>query len=462
MAVFKGLRLRLTLLYLLAALALIALVAAGSYALLTTYFQSSIDLALKHRMAQEFQRLGQPLPAELSDAERAWFTSRSQPNPTARPPSHGDEHDDQEGDGEASAAGGTEELHDAELAAIFVLPLSASGQLLPLPGLTFAPVAANQAAASAALEQGSDWRTIAVNGERVRLLTYRLGGSAPALVQVGRTLTDQDRVLSRLLLGLLALGAGSAVALGGCSWWLAGRSLRPAQQAWERQQSFVANASHELRAPLTLLRASAEVALRSLARGDDRRQLLGDVLHETDHMSRLMDDLLLLSRLDVGRIKVDRQPIPLADLFADVRRQVGRLAEERSIRLCAECESDVVLADPTRLRQVLIILLDNALRHTPGGGSVEIGTQKHGNYVNINVADTGSGIAAEHVPHVFERFYRGVGGSRGSQGGSGLGLSIAKGLVEAQGGQIAIESQIGQGTHVTVMLPATSNPRSRG
>ena len=215
---------------------------------------------------------------------------------------------------------------------------------------------------------------------------------------------------------------------------------------------FVANASHELRTPLTLMRASAEVALRGLPNQDaDRRELLGDVLHETDHMSKLVEELLLLSRLDAGQLEVVRQPIAVPDLLADVQRQIGRLAAERGVRLSAGAASGVVLADPTHLRQVLLIVLDNALRHTPKGGEVRIESHMRGRQIAIVVSDTGEGIAAAYLPHVFERFYR-ADSARGASG-SGLGLSIAKGLIEAQHGQIAIASEPGKGTRVTIVLP---------
>src|SRR5262249_41127920 len=130
------------------------------------------------------------------------------------------------------------------------------------------------------------------------------------------------------------LGGVSAVLLGFGSWVLAGRALRPAQEAWGRQQAFIANASHELRTPLTLLRASAEVVQRGLPAAEtDSRELLGDVLQETDHMSRLVEDLLLLSRIDAGRLQVERQAIPLAELLPEVGRQVGRLAEEKGVHV---------------------------------------------------------------------------------------------------------------------------------
>jgi signal transduction histidine kinase len=246
--------------------------------------------------------------------------------------------------------------------------------------------------------------------------------------------------------------------LGAASWWLAGRSLIPTQRAWEQQQTFVANASHELRTPVTLMRASAEVALRGLPAPDvDRRELLEDILHECDHMSRLVEDLLLLSRLDAGRLKLERSAVPLAELLADVQRQTGRLAGEKGVRLSASSPSGIAWGDPTRLRQVLLILLDNALRHTPPGGSITVEAQPQGRHIQIAVADTGTGIAREHLPHVFERFYRADTARGGDGGSSGLGLAIAKGLVEAQGGQIRLGSQPGRGTRVVVTLLSTGS-----
>lgn len=456
---FRGLRLRLTLLYLLAALALIALTGGGVYGLLDAYFQSTTDLALQHKMSHEFQLLGAPVPTELIAADRDWYASRGRLIPRAPATPRSDPQEREEGDERAGESdGASDDAYDGELAAIFVLPLNAEAQLLATPNPFAAPLEPDRQATAAALARGIDWRTVRSNaGARVRLLTYRLpAGAGPVVLQLGRTLTDQDRVLGQLLAGLLGLSGLSAVLLGICSWWLAGRSLRPAQQAWEEQQSFVANASHELRAPLTLMRASAEVTLRSLPPADaEGRALLGDVLQECDHMSLLVEDLLLLSRLDAGRLMLEQTTIPLPDLLADVRRQVGRLAGERGVQLTVEDASGTAWGDPARLRQVLLILLDNALRHTPPGGSIRLEAHPHGRQARIVVADTGSGIAPEHLPHVFERFYR-ADGARGDDGsGSGLGLSIARALVEAQHGQIAIESRPGVGTQVTLALPGS-------
>jgi signal transduction histidine kinase len=467
----RGLRLRLTLLYLLAALALIALVGVGTYVLVDRYFQSTTDHALQPKMVTELRQLGAPIPAYLADADRTYVEDHTSVFPATPTPPR-DEHKDDNHDGDDDHRAGAaptprsdieaDDQYNSELVAIIVLPLDSAGQVVVSANAIPPPLPADPAAAQAALATGNDWRTVRLsNGTRVRLLTQRLpGGGAAALLQLGRPLADQDQVLSRLEMGLFSLGALSAVLLGIGSWALAGRALRPAQAAWARQQAFVANASHELRAPLTLLRASAEVAQRGLAPGNtDQRALLDDVMQEADYMSRLVEDLLLLSRLDAGRLQLEREAIALPAILADVQRQVGRLAAEQGVEVVVDSADGTVQADPTRLRQVLLILLDNALRHTPAGGSIRLTAGPQGHAMQIGVADTGSGIAPEHLAHVFERFYQAHQARGGAGDGTGLGLAIARALIAAQHGRIAISSRPGQGTYVTLILPAAT-PRA--
>ncbi|MBK8541608.1 MAG: histidine kinase [Ardenticatenia bacterium] len=508
----SALRLRLTLLYLAIGLAFLLLVGAGSYGLLRGYYASSTDLALQHRLVGELRLLGMSVPPDLAAADRAWYASRGRsaplPAPTgaARPVGSesedrdgGDSERDEDGADEASAdrastapeveeehadESAAEEAFDSDLAIIFVRQLDAAGR--PLAGApSERPMPASPASpegVAAAQVLGSDRRTVrAADGRGIRLLTFRLAsgsGADPVFLQLGRPLDDQERVLRRLLAVLLSLGSLSAVLLGGGGWWLAGRSLQPAERAWRQQQAFVANASHELRTPLTLIRASAEVLGRSLPATGDDRSLVDDILSECDHTSRLVGDLLLLSRLDSVQLELRREPVRLTELFADLARQFGRLAAAREVLFQIDDSSAggaplLVQADPTRLRQVLLALLDNALRHTPPGGSISLAARRDGPLalhdggrrwdrslpgtrlpVAIVVSDSGEGIAAEDLPHVFERFYRaGASGGAGGEGGAGLGLALAKALVEAQGGRMAIESQQGLGTRVTIGLP---------
>ncbi len=447
----RGLRWRLSLLYGLASAVLLLLAGGGAYGLLDYYFRSSTDLALQSHLVSDLQRLGAPVPANLVAAEQHWYSSRGLPLPAYAPgPQPDSDHDH---------GGG----YDSELASIFELQLADDGQLwggLPAVGASGLTVlsgpAPDPAAAAAALASGLDWRTTRLaNGTRVRLLTYRVaGGDGPALIQLGRTLGDMDRVLNSFLLGLLGLGAAAALFVGAASWWLAGRSLAPAHEAWDKQQAFVANASHELRTPLTLVRATAEVARRGLSPGDARHDLLSDILVECDHMGRLVEDLLLLSRLDTRSLKLERCPIEVAELLADVQRQVGRLAGERQVVLELGPAAGVMLGDPARLRQVLLIVLDNALRHTPAGGRVRLEAAPVGRWVVLTIADTGQGVAPEHLPHLFERFYRADPAHSGD--GAGLGLSIARSLTTAQGGHIDLQSQVGEGTTVTLRFVAAA------
>jgi signal transduction histidine kinase len=439
---FRALRWRLTLLYLLTALALLAFTGVGAYVLLQRYFLSATDLTLQRRMAQEFRALGAAPPPALAAGEQQWLAARGRPAPG---------HDSDDGDDHHGGPASRDDLSGGDLGTVFVAALDSGGQVIRTGDGGPGPDAS---AVAAALATGSDWRTVRSGDDSLRLLTYRLpAGAGAAVLQAARPLGDQDRALALLLGSLLGLGGLSAALLGIGSWALAGRALAPAQRAWTRQQAFVANASHELRAPLTLLRAAAEVARRGAGHSPDQRALLDDVLGEADHMNRLVEDLLLLSRLDAGRLPVERQVAPLASLLGDAQRQVGRLAIERRVQVECAGADGAVWADPTRLRQALLIVLDNALRHTPAGGVIRLSAQPRDRQVAITVADTGSGIAAEHLPHVFERFYRASAGRGAGAEGSGLGLAIAKALIEAQHGQIRLESRVGEGTQVTFLLP---------
>lgn len=445
---FRRLRLRLTLLYLVAALLLVALVGGVAYGLLRESFQVSTDQALNKRMALEFQRFGVPPPRELGDGA---LVSADGVAPSVPANNGSDESADHE----------TDETYNAELAAIFVLPLDASGAPLASLGSQALAVPPDRVAARTALDRGSDRRTVKLGGDTVRLLSYRINGpNGLAVLQLGRTLTDQDRFLRQLVVGLLIFGGAGSALLAALSWWLAGRSLRPARAAYARQRAFVANAGHELRTPLTLVRASADVARRRLGERDtSTRELLDDVLGECDHMSRLIDDLLLLSKLDASAIALTRERVALPEFLGELGRLTSRLAEERNLLLVLERVPPglAVTADPARLRQVLLILLDNALRHTPAGGTVRLAAQARGQHAAIVVEDTGVGIAPEALPHVFERFFRAdEARTSGADGGSGLGLAIAKGLVDAQGGTIALTSTLGQGTRAEVTLPLAS------
>ena len=455
---FSHLRLRLTLLYFLAALALITLLTLATYQVVRLEFQASNDLSLRYRLAQQLQWQGFPLPPDLAEVGVQWQERGGvmvEGGAAVGAPHEESEEENEREDPALEGSPSDLDSFDADLAPLFVVS-SASQVLRPVAVNPNLPLRTPYLPATeAALAKGRDLRTIALeDGSRVRLLTYRLPveGSAQ-VIQVGRALADQQRVLDRLLRFLAILGGAGALVLAWGSWWLAGRSLIPAQQAWEKQQAFIANASHELRAPLTLIRASAEVAQRDLPREDSRRPLLADILSEIDHMSSLVDDLLLLSRLDTGWLRMAIQDVRLEALFSEIDRSAGRVAAERRIRFVSAADPDLaVRADATRLRQVILILVDNALQYTPPGGLVELIARAAESLATIEVRDTGPGIDPANLPHVFERFYRSS--STGSDRGVGLGLAIAKALVEAQAGRITLENGPSTGTVARISLPA--------
>jgi signal transduction histidine kinase len=451
----KKLRLRLTLVYLLSSLGLVTILGAGTYALLAVYFQQSTDHALQYKMAIEFQALGIKLPSELEVAEQAWsqkndhqaatFTPSNGNGLTSEEESEGSQNAAQTGTNPILAGGDENDRYDGLLAPVFVVPSAGSTVNAG------APIVNDPQAISQALRAGFDMRTIQLNdGSRLRLLTYRIGSAG--VLQVGRLLTDQDRLLSQYLTGLLTLGSASSLFFALASWVIAGRSIKPTQHAWDQQQQFISNASHELRTPLTILRANADYALRNPS-SDEREKSLQEIIEESDHMNRIVEDLLLLSRIDAKRLVLATDPVSIPDLLEETAHQVEVLASAKQVIIALDPTEGTARGDRFRLRQVLLILLDNALRFTSAGGTIRMGSENQGREVVLHVVDNGSGIPAEHLKHIFERFYQVPGQNMDTQG-NGLGLSIARGLVEAQHGKITITSAAGAGTSVKIVLPA--------
>jgi heavy metal sensor kinase len=229
------------------------------------------------------------------------------------------------------------------------------------------------------------------------------------------------------------------------------------ERSFAEVRRFTADASHELRTPLTALRAEIEVALGKQLTSSEAQQLLGSVLEELVWLSRLTDQLLTLSRRDAGVEQLTPVPLPLHDLVAGVVEALRPLAESRGVLLVLEATAPVVVAgEEARLRQVFINLLDNALKYTSRGGKVTLRVEERNHAGVVTVADTGIGIAPEHLPHVFDRFYRVDKRLSREMGGTGLGLSIAQSIVAAHGGTIEMTSNVGQGTVCIVALPSVA------
>jgi two-component system OmpR family sensor kinase len=358
----------------------------------------------------------------------------------------------------------------------------------------------------AQLWDGQPWIEIA-HGEEGRVLTYSLpvrrNGETIAIVQVGRSLADRDRSLHALGMALILGSTLTTVVAFGIGWILAGITLWPihritqtAQEigqtrdfssrvpykgpndelgqlartfngmlvrladayqqvthALQVQRDFVADVSHELRTPLTTIRGNLALLHREPPVAPaEQKDILDDLIGESERLIRLVSDLLILARADAGRrLACDRVAVkPLVD---DACRQ-ARILEPGRETACEGPDDVVALADLDALKQVLLILIDNAIKHTQGPIRVAVG--EHDQQVTISVQDSGPGISPDLCERIFDRFYRGD-GSR-STPGFGLGLSIAKALVEAQGGTIEVESQIEMGSTFTVRIPQAIEP----
>ena len=358
------------------------------------------------------------------------------------------------------------------------------GEVYRLPGLP-----AVSALSQVWRSRTPDLRDMTIDGFHLRLLTVPIlsrTGTIMGALQVYVSLQARDAERERLLFVLLissGLGIGLSV-LAAC--FLASHALAPMWRAFEQQEQFVADASHELRAPLTLLQADVEILKRALrsrpvpqrtreqresAQGFNELVMLssaeGEVLDEMEmeiiQMSTLMTDLLTLARYDAGVRSLDGQPVALAPLLmALVARLETQLVQAHltlHLLLPEDLYATTVGGDPSALRRLFLVLLHNAITYTPAGGQIWLEVhQAGGRRVAISVRDTGRGIAACDLPHLFKRFYR-VDKARTRQTrteaehGTGLGLSIAQGIVQRHGGNITASSPgEGQGSTFTVLL----------
>jgi heavy metal sensor kinase len=225
------------------------------------------------------------------------------------------------------------------------------------------------------------------------------------------------------------------------------------ERSFHSQQRFVTDASHELRSPLANLQLALELALRRTRTPEDYRQALRSALEDVERLGGLVNGLLILSRADSGHLKVEQQPVHLRPLLRQLLSTYQLRAHEQGITLECSVPEVVVRGDDARLYQLFANLLENALRYTPFGGRVSVTGIRQNNTVQVFVADTGIGIAPEHVPHIFERFYRADKERTREEGGSGLGLAICQEIIRAHGGALTVNSTAGQGSTFTVSLP---------
>jgi signal transduction histidine kinase len=311
-----------------------------------------------------------------------------------------------------------------------------------------------EAGVTAARVSGSiDVRSTTVGGVPVRVLSEPVTrDGATFVVQVVGDRTVESQTLASLL---FVLGIGGFLALAfavGGGWLYAERALVPIRESLRRQRAFAADASHELRTPLAVIRGNLEYLERHPdARVAELQPAMDDMTAEVDELTRLVDDLLLLARADSGVIEMAREPLDLADVATTALGALAPVAEARSVRLTLDAQPASVVGDPGRLRQVVTILVDNAIRHSPPGGEVFVGVAPVGKEALLRVDDEGPGIREEDRAHLFERFWR---ASDAPTGGVGLGLSIAAWLVGRHHGSIDGASRPdGRGARFEVRLP---------
>ncbi len=338
-------------------------------------------------------------------------------------------------------------------------------------------------------ERGDGFRT------RGELREAFVEGNPGDIAVVGRPLTADRAELHRLA-GLIA-GVSASVWLAAMltGWWLVGRALRPVtdisdaaeriaggdlsrridtrdtdselgrlatvlnasfarlEAAFAQQGSFTADAAHELRTPVTVMLIQVQGALAAGGLSEEHREIFAACERAGQRMRRLIESLLQLARLDAGEEARRREDLDLAALAREAVAQLRPLAEGRGIVFRLEAGSAPVRGDADRLAQVLTNLLTNAIHHNREGGEVRVETRAVRGGAELVVADTGPGIAPEHLPHIFERFYR-ADQARTHRGRTGLGLAIVKAIVEAHGGEITAASEPGRGATFTVRLPA--------
>jgi len=317
-------------------------------------------------------------------------------------------------------------------------------------------------AAAAAASTGRDIQTTELAQTPVRILTETVDvpGRGTYTVQIVQDRTTEQQTLEVIQFVLIVGGLLVLVVSFGFGAVYARRALVPIREslttqrsALRRQREFAADASHELRTPLTVIRSSVDHLQRHR---DEPVATVGDALEDIDdevsHMTAIVEDLLLLARSDSGAIALESIPVDLGDVAADGASAMGKPATDRGIRVEVDPQPAVVAGDPARLRQLVMILVDNAIRHSPTDGRVGVATRAIGNGAALMVEDDGPGIRPEDLPHLFERFYRAPGAPGG---GTGLGLAIAAWIVDRHGGRIEVTNRAEGGARFIVRLPAT-------
>jgi two-component system, OmpR family, sensor histidine kinase CiaH len=267
-----------------------------------------------------------------------------------------------------------------------------------------------------------------------------------------------NEVNQRIAISLLGINALIFVIAGGLGYLLAGKTLKPIQEMVDDQSRFVSDASHELRTPLTALKSSMEVFLRDKDAGlTDARSLIKESIDDVDNLNELSSSLLQLAQYQevTGNVKFEK--VGLRDLITDAVSRVEPLAKNKNVTIVNESTGYEVKGVRSGLNELIIILLDNAIKYSRENGKVTVTTEKTDHHIKLLVKDEGIGIKTTDIPHIFDRFYRAdVSRSEVNTAGYGLGLAIAKRIVELHHGTISVESKINEGSVFVVSLPSSA------
>jgi signal transduction histidine kinase len=328
-----------------------------------------------------------------------------------------------------------------------------AGQVSGVPGPIVTSLGLpNEEGVEAARAGETDVREADVAGRRVRVLSLPVetdGGMF--VVQVLQDLAAEERALGALRTVLLVGGIavlGAALLLG---WLYAGRALVPIRESMRRQREFAADAGHELRTPLSVVKAAIEEARRSTGGGRIAGPL-DEIDRQADRLSELVDELLVFARMEAGTIELERKPVRLDEAVVATTERMTAVARGAGVTLEASPTPVTVAGDRRRLEQLIGILVDNAVRHSPSGATVSIGLEEADRRAVLTVDDSGPGIPDDELPRIFDRFYR---ARTATDGGVGLGLAIARWVADGHGGSVAAENRPQGGARFVVSLPVT-------
>lgn len=314
-----------------------------------------------------------------------------------------------------------------------------------------------QAAARDAAVNGQSDLDMSEPGDReIRLHAQRFTGAKGA-VYIAAVAADRVELESRYASLIEVFGAAALVAMllvAGGGYVLVRQSTAPVERSMDQMRRFMADAAHELRTPVTLLRTRAEVALGEERDAGRDAETLRAIVREVERVGVIVSDLLTLARADAGEHAATRKTVYLDDLASDAVESIRSLAAQHQVIVdIGAFEEASITGDPVLVRRLLLILLDNAIKFTPAGGRVRLDVAAANGRRTVAITDTGVGIAAEDLPRVFERFFRSDGARRDTEG-SGLGLAIARWIADQHGAGLDVQSTPGTGTIVTVSFPA--------